>query len=91
MDVSNMAPPNEAWHRLYATAIAVTNHVWEGLIEDEAFKQAEDLGDWAETIHTLMSFAPRTDETIMREERERVAQIVKDFRDIRGLPEEGGE
>lgn len=64
-----MAPPNLAWHRKY-----VRNHMEmialvDDLQNDPDMEHAEDLGDWVETLATLLSFRPLTRNDIELEVR----------------------
>jgi hypothetical protein len=65
----DMAPPNLAWHRKY-----VRNHMEmialvDDLQNDPDMEHAEDLGDWVETLATLLSFRPLTRNDIELEVR----------------------
>jgi hypothetical protein len=58
--IDNLAPPNQEWHMLYATIFWGLTKDLAKLQDHPSFAQAEDLGDWVETISTLTSFRPRT-------------------------------
>lgn len=69
MNDPDMAPPNLAWHRKY-----VRNHMEmialvDDLQNDPDMEHAEDLGDWVETLATLLSFRPLTRNDIELEVR----------------------
>ena len=63
----SLAPRWVEWHRLYATNNWKITQLLAELREHPAFEDAEDLGDWVETMETLQSFRPRTKVNIERE------------------------
>jgi hypothetical protein len=67
-----MAPSDLGWHYRYSVWLYSTMDELAKLQEDPAFEDAEDLGDYVETIHTLLTFAPRTRDDIDRAARESV-------------------
>jgi len=75
----HMAPPDLGWHRRYVEVSHKASDMFQELWDDPRREGAEDLGDWVETIMTLLTFRPRTRDDIEREVQE-------------GLyPREGGE
>jgi hypothetical protein len=54
------------WQFKYELWLAESIKALEGLHEDPGFMYAEDLGDYSETIHQLLSFAPRARDDIQR-------------------------
>lgn len=72
-DISNWAPPDRGWHELYARTMQGMFWELQTLTMHPAFKDAEDLGDFAECLGTLLSFRPRTAESIEKPIREELA------------------
>jgi hypothetical protein len=67
-----LAPSDPTWHELYCETM---HHMFEDLSRLQnhpAYKDSEDLGDWIEALHTLLSFRPQTDATIEATVRERL-------------------
>lgn len=68
--ISEMAPPDLSWHKLYATNMNKVFLLLAELTEHKAFHQAQDLGDFTEALQTLSTFRPRTREDIEAAGRE---------------------
>lgn len=62
----HMAPSDLSWHEDYERAFARFDQDLHKLQEHPAFSDAEDLGDYVETMDTLLSFRPRTRDDIVR-------------------------
>jgi hypothetical protein len=65
----DMAPPNLAWHRKYVRNHMEMIRLVDDLQNDPDMEHAEDLGDWVETLATLLSFRPLTRNDIELEVR----------------------
>jgi len=65
-----MAPPQRAWHRKYVRNHLEISRLLDDLQNDPAMEHAEDLGDWVETLSTLVSFHPTTRSDIELEVRQ---------------------
>lgn len=75
-DPKNWAPSDPEWHEMYArTMQGIFYQLWE-LQQHPDTKYAEDLGDWIETLTTLMSFRPRTHPAI----EEKVKRALEEAR-----------
>lgn len=59
-----MAPSDLSWHAEYERWLQGTQKQLDSLQKHPSFSDAEDLGDYVETISTLLSFAPRTRDDI---------------------------
>ena len=59
-DDSRLAPPDKSWHEEYTRWLHETQRWAMRLQQHPSFELAEDLGDYVETIGTLLSFAPQT-------------------------------
>lgn len=59
-----LAPPDLKWHLEFAMAFAMFGKSLEVLMAHPAFKEAEDLGDYVDTISHLLSFRPHTSKAI---------------------------
>lgn len=72
----HMAPSDPKWHRAYARLFLSLSRALDSLNEEAmTFSEedaAEDLGDYVETIATLISFRPHTDIEIERDAYEDV-------------------
>lgn len=55
-----LAPSDPKWHRKYAALFLRFSRELDALHADEAMSDAEDLGDYVETIATLLTFRPHT-------------------------------
>lgn len=60
--ITEMAPPDEEWHILYATNMNKVFGLLAELTQHPSFQNAQDLGDFAEALHTLSTFRPHTRE-----------------------------
>lgn len=69
---SEMAPNDLGWHYRYSKWLYETMEELSKLQKDPAFEAAEDLGDYVDTIHTLLTFAPRTRDDIDKAAREEI-------------------
>lgn len=76
-DMSGMAPPNREWHRMYVRHSMEIIRLCDELQNHPAMEGAEDLGDWIETIGTLMSFRPSTRDDIEYEVRREMGILAK--------------
>jgi hypothetical protein len=63
-DDKRLAPPNVAWHEAYERWLHSTMKAAEELKTLEGYDKAEDLGDYVDTIDTLLSFAPHSRDDI---------------------------
>jgi len=68
----DLAPSDPSWHKAYAEAFLRFSRELDDLQFHEAFKDAEDLGDYVETIGHLLSFRPHTRQDIERDAYEAV-------------------
>ena len=71
----SMAPPHLAWHHKYVRNSMEIIRLLDDLQNDPNMEHAEDLGDWVETIATLMSFRPTTRDDIEIEVRREMGLI----------------
>jgi len=71
----SMAPPDLGWHRKYVRNSMEIIALIDDLQNDPRMEGAEDLGDWVETIGTLMSFRPHTRDEIEIEVRREMGLI----------------
>jgi len=65
----SMAPPQLEWHRKYVRNHLEISRLLDELQNDPAMEKAEDLGDWVETLSTLVTFHPTTRDDIEIEVR----------------------
>jgi hypothetical protein len=77
MNDPKMAPPNLAWHRLYVRNSLEVSRLLDELQNHPDMEHAEDLGDWVETMSTLMSFRPTTRDDIEYEVRRDMGVLAK--------------
>lgn len=68
-----MAPAHLPWHRLYVRNSMEISRLLAELQDHPAMADAEDLGDWVETVATLMSFRPQTRDDIELEVRKEMS------------------
>lgn len=59
-DMEDIAPPNREWHELYVRNCHKASALLMEVTLAAGMAQAEDLGDWVESMSTLMAFRPRT-------------------------------
>lgn len=59
-DWGSLAPPDPTWHRQYAKTFALIYKHLEALRSHPGMQDAEDLGDYIDTIVSLLSFRPHT-------------------------------
>lgn len=69
---STLAPPNIAWHEAYERWLYGMMKGAEDLTKLEGFDKAQDLGDYVETISTLLSFSPHSRHDIQSRIRDEV-------------------
>lgn len=62
-----LAPRDPKWHLEYAITFLEFSKRLEGLQNQVAMQDAEDLGDYVETIGTLLTFRPHTMTEIERD------------------------
>jgi hypothetical protein len=63
-DMADMAPPDPEWHLMYAKRMQQISKILDSFYDQAGLQihpGAEDLGDWVETLSSLMSFRPHTD------------------------------
>lgn len=60
-DLKDMAPPDAEWHQMFTDLHFEMSRRFRELMEHPSYSGSEDLGDWVDTITTLLSFAPHTD------------------------------
>lgn len=70
-----MAPPDLTWHRLYVRNSMRVIELLDEIQNHPGMQHAEDLGDWVETVATLMSFRPNTRDDIELEVRAEMAKL----------------
>jgi hypothetical protein len=61
-----MAPSDLSWHEQYERVFMRFQNELDALQAHPAFKDAEDLGDYVESITTLHTFRPRSRDDIVR-------------------------
>ena len=67
-----MAPSDLLWHEQYERVFMKFQRDLEELQTHPSFKDAEDLGDYVESITTLHTFRPRTRDDIVRKVRKEI-------------------
>lgn len=60
--ITEMAPPDEEWHILYATNMNKVFLLLAEVTEHPSMEHSQDLGDFTEALQTLATFRPRTRE-----------------------------
>lgn len=76
-DMAHMAPPDRSWHKLYVRNSLEVQRLLDELQNHPGMEKAEDLGDWVETMATLMSFRPTTRDDIEYEVRRDMGVLAK--------------
>jgi len=71
-DDTKLAPPNVSWHEAYERWLYGTMKGLEELKTLEGYEKAEDLGDYVDTIDSLLSFAPHSRSDIQSRIRDEV-------------------